>query len=351
MTRLGTKEILDQSRSALRQWEPRWRANAKENGMVARARGLTHETFLMEGMGRRTVICANGPSLEESLPLIAEYAGVVDAMCCDKAFGHFIKAGIVPKFCFVADAVISWEKYGQPFAAVSKDTVLIANVTANPKWAQNWEGPICFYTNRDNNGTEKIFGEISGVRQCIPASSNVGNTAIVFPTQIMGYDRYLLAGYDMSWKPYGKYYAFDEQGGIGGKRGFMNHRILNDSRGNIVYSSMNLIFSAKWLGSWIQELAMINIDIRNCTPGSIVPGPEWDLRRQLELAADAGPKGVRKWTVAEKQKYLELKAAKAKIENPNPEQLASILRSNDIKTVQVDLKGFPVGAILRAQNS
>lgn len=351
MKQLSRQEVLQQSRSALKQWEPRWRANAKANGDIARARGLTHETFFMEGMGRRALICANGPSLEEALPLISEFAGVVDVMCCDKAFGHFIGHGIVPKFCFLADAIISWEKYGQKFADKTKDTVLIANVTANPKWAEGWQGPVCFYTNRDNIGTEKIFSEISGVRQCIPASSNVGNTAVVFPTQIMYYDRYLLAGYDMSWTPFGKYYAFEHQGGPDGKRGFMNHQVVINAQGQIAFTSMNLVFSARWLGSWIQQLAMIGIDIRNCTPSGIVPASVWDLRRQLELAAASGPGGTRKWTDADKNKYLELKTAKASIPNPRPDIIASALKQPDIQTIRVDLTGIPIGALLRAQNS
>ena len=348
MKNLTAEEVLSQSKAALAQWEPRWEKNAAENGRIAAARGKKHEEFLLEGMGRRAVICANGPSLETAIPLLTEFKGMTDLFCCDKSFLHLVKAGLKPQICFVADAMISWEKYGAPVVDQTEETALVANVTANPEWAANWKGPVCFYVNRDNLHTERKFSAISGVVQSIPASSNVGNTAIVFPTMIMGYDRYMLVGYDMSWSPFGKYYAFDHQDS---KRGYMSHSIANDENGTILFTSSNLVFSSKWLGAWIEDLAITGVDIRYCTPMGIVPVRKWDLRRQLEAAADAGPNGTRRWTPAEKQKYLDAKATSIIVPPQNFHELPQLLRQPNIQTVEVSLRGYPIGALARAERS
>jgi predicted RNA-binding protein len=66
---------------------------------------------------------------------------------------------------------------------------------------------------------------------------------------LFGYDKILLIGFDYSWKPDGKYYAFDHE--AGGKYYYMRHVYGIGPSGNFVFTSNNLNSSASWLKLYV----------------------------------------------------------------------------------------------------
>ena len=102
-----------------------------------------------------------------------------------------------------------------------------------------------------------------------------------------GYERILFLGYDYSWRPDGNYYAWTDPKP---KRFYMNHRLLRDVNGDLVYSSENLIFSARWLNQYIQSF---NMDAVNCGKRGLLECPQGDLSEQLSSINPAQIKKVR----------------------------------------------------------
>ena len=64
---------------------------------------------------------------------------------------------------------------------------------------------------------------------------------------IFGYDKLLLIGFDYSWKD--NYYAFNQDGD--GKINYMKTVYGKNLRGEMIFSSNNLVFSVKWLDQYI----------------------------------------------------------------------------------------------------
>ena len=90
-----------------------------------------------------------------------------------------------------------------------------------------------------------------------------------------GFEKYLLVGYDFSWKPEGNYYAWENPKP---KRFYMTHRTALDSKGDIVLTSENLIFSSRWLESYCQAFSL---PVVNCTGGGILNVKPGDLEKEL----------------------------------------------------------------------
>ena len=278
---LSTKEVLDQSRSAFRQWGDIWTENARINGERYKADGRSYRDFMYKGTGRTLLAIGLGPSFQRQIEIIKQYRDNVDVAIVDKALGACIDHGIKPDYVFLSDAVVSYEDWCEPWIEHTEGVTLISNITANPKWQQNWKGPVYFTTNKDNIETEKIYGQISGCWDIIPASSNVGNTIIVFATQLMNYDEYLLCGYEFTFYEDMPYYAFKETD----KRYWMRHGVSLDSLGNYAYITQNLLFTCRWLGDfYTAELAPRNIRIFNCSGGTICTIPRRDLERKMRHA-------------------------------------------------------------------
>jgi hypothetical protein len=246
---LTEKEVLNQSRMAMKQWESTWREHSRLNGDIYKKNMTSHKELLGVGVGKKMLIIGNGPSFENKIEDIKKYkTDDLDIMTIDKCFGSALNNNIKVNYVMIADAGISYEKYCEPWIDKTNDIILICNVNANPKWAANWKGKIYFYVNKDNIKSEEIFMPISGCHETIPAASNVGNAAVVFATQIFGYDEYLLIGYDYGWRDQDNYYAFEDSI----KRNWMKHNFIIDNLGNFIYSSQNLVFSAKWLNDFFQ---------------------------------------------------------------------------------------------------
>lgn len=254
---LNTKDIVEQSWAAYNKWCEQWREHATIHGKMNIKTQMAE--FLNVGIGKALLICANGYSLEENITTIHQYQHNVDIMVCDKAMGHLFNNGITPDYVMVADANVSYERYCEPWRDKLANTTLFMNVCGNVKWSrQNWKNR-CLYLNADSIKSEVEFGKLSGCNNIIPAATNVSNQMFVLATQsiranrnnFFGYDKIILIGFDYSWRPGGKYYAFDES--AGGKSNYMKHAYCLDRAHTPCHSSGNLIFSAKWLDDYIRS--------------------------------------------------------------------------------------------------
>ena len=129
-------EVLQQSESAIKQYNKIWIANASHNRKHNRRSQMEIANI---GKGKTVECFAYGPSLKENIKrfkqLPEDQKG--DVCCCDKAFQVLINEGIKPKLVLAADAQISGEKYVVPYKEYTKDVILAACVTLNPEWTDN----------------------------------------------------------------------------------------------------------------------------------------------------------------------------------------------------------------------
>jgi len=267
---LNKKDIQRQSESAYKQWCVQWREQARINSKWPMKSLLP---FRNSGVGKAILCVANGYSLEEQMPVIKEHWKKVDIICCDKSLKHLIDNGINPTYCMVCDANVPVDPYLTGIDDQLQDTILVANVCANPKWIEkgNWKDRY-FYCVEDVLKSEKEFTKISGCPNTIPAGTNVSNAVVIFLAQanndlrqnFFGYDKMLLIGFDYSW-PMDSYYAFDKMGG--GKYNYMRHAYLTDFVGRRVFSSGNLLFSARWLSQYIETF---KLPVVQCSKRSIL---------------------------------------------------------------------------------
>jgi hypothetical protein len=221
------------------------------------------------------VVCAaNGWSLELEIETLKKHQGNVDILCCDKSLGHLIKNGIKPTYVMICDANVDYERYLKPYENELEQTILFSNVCANPKWTHNgnWKD-VYFFVNMDILGSEKEFSGISGCKNIMPAGTNVSNAMVILLTQsdntygrrnFFGYDKLLLIGYDYSWNPKGNYYAFNPDGD--GKANYMRHIYTRNIKGDYVFTSNNLAFSAVWLDKYVSTF---KLPVVQCTRESV----------------------------------------------------------------------------------
>lgn len=320
---LKPDEVLKQSKSAFNQWKDLWSSNARKNGKIYKEQGITQRELLYNGVGKTLLCCAFAPSFEDNIDKIKK-SDAVDIACVDKCMGSLIDRGVKPDYVFIADAMVDYEKWCEPYIDQTEDITLIANVTCNTKWTHNWKGRIVFFVNKDNIETEKIYIQESGCSELIPAASNVGNALVVFTSQIMGYDRYLLLGYDFCWGDDDNYYAFNDSD----KRYWMKHMVVIDKLGRLVNTSQNLYFSARWLSDFYQGvLAPNRVSIYDVSGKGICSLPEGDLERQLSLAERREP------TDQEKKMILDAHSRKTTV--TSVEALNDVLSKGNIVDVTV----------------
>jgi len=262
------------------------------------------------GVGRAILCIANGYSFEENLETIKELQENVDILVCDKTLGHCLNHGIKPTYVLVCDANVSFEKYLEPWKDQVKDIVLFSNVCANPRWTHEakWKD-MYFFVNKDIIKSEQEFSRLSGCQNQIPAATNVSNAMVVFLTQsddrgranFFGYDKILLIGYDFSWRPDGKYYAFDSDGG--GKKNYMRHIYLNNLNNNYSYTSGNLAFSAEWLEKYIKTF---NLPVIQCSKETIMPGRFMSsLESQMKYSYKREDAGIVREKVRKRRELLQ----------------------------------------------
>lgn len=284
MSGISTEDVIKQSQSAYNQWKVQWRVQAKENSKWPMK---SFSDFKYSGVGRAVLAVANGYSFEENIDVIEKYQKHVDIICVDKSLRYLLERGITPKFCMVCDANVSYEKYLEPWKDKVKDITLLMNVCGNPKWADNaeWKDRY-FFVNKDVLKTEVEFSELSGCKNMIAAATNVSNAMVVLLTQcdndfqqnFFGYDKILMIGFDYCWDE-NSYYAFDKDGG--GKTNYMRACHVYNSRRDLVYTSTNLLFSAKWLDKYISAF---RLPVIQCSDRSLVNGYRLcpDLGKQMQ---------------------------------------------------------------------
>ena len=221
------------------------------------------EDFKNSGFGKAALLVANGYSFEENIEVIKKHQSNVDIICCDKTLGHLISNGITPKIVVVCDANVDYETYLEPYKDKLQNTYLFMNICGNPKWADNgnWKNKF-FFVNKDILQSEIEFMQISGCKNIIIAGTNVSNAMLILLTQCengqkvnyFGYDKYILIGYDYSWKIKGSYYAFDKTGT--GKDKYMAQMFFYADDGEPLYTSGNLFFSNKWIEEYIHTFRL-----------------------------------------------------------------------------------------------
>lgn len=246
---LTTEEVLRQSEGAMKQWSETWKTNAKVNGEILKDRGYSNQRIFGHGIGKKLVCVAFGAELEKQVEHLKIKNEAVDIACVDKAMSYLLDNGIKPDFVSLADAGIDYEKWCAPYIDQTEDIALLMNVTANPKWAENWKGKVFYFVNQDNIKTEDIFAPLSGCNELVKASSNVGNSVLVHAETYMMYDSYYLIGYDYHWTE-GNYYCNNDSD----KRWYMNHFQVLLPNGKLVSTSQNLLFSARWLMDFIKAI-------------------------------------------------------------------------------------------------
>ncbi len=277
-------QIVKQSKQAYKQWSHQWKAHAIEHKNYNMK---SFEDFRNTCIGKAVVLVANGYSFEEQIETIKQYRDNVDVFCCDKSLGHLLNNGIKPNYVIVCDANVSYEKYLKPYEKQLDKTILFQNVCGNPLWTKNgnWKDKY-FYVNKDVMNYEREFMELSGCKNVVTAGTNVSNMMVVLLNQsdnekrqnLFGYDKYILVGYDYSWKDDGHYYAFDADGG--GKHHYMRHIYGLAPSGKFVYTSNNLNSSSSWLKLYIDAY---KVPVVQCSPDSLVPFSGFgDLATQMQ---------------------------------------------------------------------
>lgn len=272
MAEISESEIRQQSINCYNQWAEQWRHQASYHGDRFEMKDL-HD-FHQSGVGRPALCIANGASFEENIKTIQQYKDHVDIVACDKTLAHCLANGIKPKFLILCDANVSYEKYCEPVKDQLQDTILIANVCANTKWASNgnWKD-IYFFINQDCLQSEKEFQAISGCKNTVVAGTNVSNAMIIILTQcdndaarnFFGYDKIMMIGFDYCWSE--KYYSFDHDGG--GKINYMRTVFLKNIDDEYCFTSGNLVFSARWLQRYI---VTFKVPVVQCSRKSLVEG-------------------------------------------------------------------------------
>jgi len=261
---LTYKDVRNQSRVVWNQFgEAKWLPNAHINSKFKYrdCRELENSKI-----GKFAVLAAMGESLEENIDVLKSYRDKFEITTCDKGFGVLLDHGIKADYVVLCDANIPF-KWFKNYVDESKGVNLLSTVYANPEWTQAWKGERYFYINKDAIETEKKFIPIFDDKiRIMPAGSNVSNAMVIFWTGCDekaavnwgGYERYILTGYDYSWRPKGNYYAWNN---TAPKRFYMHHGTMLDINGDRCFTSENLLFSCRWL---IQYLETFNLPAINC---------------------------------------------------------------------------------------
>ena len=253
------RETVNQSKAVFGQFgETKWKPYATANAALPRRSAWDLQNV---GLGKHLLCVALGASLENNIDEIKKNRDKFDIITCDKGFRVLIEHGIKPNYVMICDCNIE-TKWIQGAWNETADVSLIATPYANPEWTIPWKGPRYFYVNKDAIETEKVFMPIFGENmRMIPASSNVSNAMLVFMVGVdefnhdnfSGYEKFLLTGYDYSWRPDGNYYAFYNPKP---KRYYMHHMTVLGVDGETAFTSSNLHFSARWLSEYINKLGV-----------------------------------------------------------------------------------------------
>lgn len=295
---LTYKEVLNQSNAVFNQFGlSKWIPYAKFNKHLFTGNS---QKFYHSGLGKFLVCVAMGESLEQALPVLKQYRDRVDIVCCDKSFSVLMDNGIKPNFVILCDCNIPF-KYIEKYIDQTEGVTLFATPYANPKWLYHWKGEKYYFINQDAIKSEKHFLNILGSdARIVPAGSNVSNAMITFfagcnnesNENWSGYEKFLLIGYDYSWRPDGNYYAFINPKP---KRFYMNRRTMLDMNGDMVHTSENLFFSAKWLYTYITTF---KIPAVNCSMRGLLDLPYKNILEAELKAISTNPRARLKYNIA-----------------------------------------------------
>lgn len=332
---ISKDELLRQSQNAYGQWGKQWADHAKIHAKDPRVNNDMND---LDGVGHgKAALCvANGRSFQDNLDVIKEHQDNVDVIACDKTLGSLISHGITPQYAIVMDANVSYEEYMEPWKDKLQDTVLIVNVCGNPEWTKNgnWK-EVYFTVQRDVMHNEIEFSQLSGCKNLVPAGTNVSNGMIVMLTQcdergpnnFFGYDKILTIGFDYCWAR-GKYYAFNDE--AGGKQNYMRHLASVATNGELVYTSTNLHFSARWLADYTKYG---KVTLVQCSHPSIFRGSyTGDLAQQMQYTRveDNGVSPVLSYRDARqrlRQLDSEANGLKVKLKDMLKNQRSAVLRT------------------------
>lgn len=281
MGNVGAIEVLKQSEQVFRQFgEELWVPASKINKELPQKDA---NSLVNYGMGKVLLLCAMGESLEDHIETIKKYRDRVDIAVCDKGFGPLLEHGVKADFVMLCDASVPF-KYIEPWIDQTDGVKLLSTPYGNTEWTKAWKGDRYFFVNRDSIYSENIFKNIFGNEiRTIPAGSNVSNAMLVFWTGCDnehhinwgGYSKYLLVGFDYSWRPDGNYYAWLDPKP---KRHYMHHRTILDPQGRVCFTSENLVFSARWLMTYCSAF---NLPVANCSGRGILPIKSGNLEREM----------------------------------------------------------------------
>ena len=282
---ISHRDVVNQSNQVFNQFgESKWIPFAKENAKLKRRNS---NELKNSGIGKVMVSVAMGESTENALPHLKKYRDRYILLTCDKGFGALLEHGVKADYVMICDANIPY-KWLEPYVNETKDVNLISTVYGNIEWTTKWLGEKYFFINKDAIDSQKRFIPIFGDDsiRIIPASTNVSNAMIVFMTggddtnniNWAGYDKYLLTGYDYSWRPFGNYYAWSDPKP---KRYYMTHRTIRDLNNQKCLTSENLFFSAKWMYSY---LTTFNFPVINCSGRGLLLIP---LQGDIEINLNA----------------------------------------------------------------
>lgn len=307
---VSQKDVWKQSKTVFAQFgESLWIPNAKAN------MALPHKDageLMSCGIGKVLVCVGMGASLEDAVEEIKKNRDKCDVVVCDKGFGPLLDHGVKADFVLLCDASIPF-KFIEPWIDQTEGVKLIATPYANPEWTKAWKGERYHFIMRDAIESEAHFVKIMGRIRDIPAGSNVSNAILTFflgcdewnNKNWGGYERYLLVGYDYSWRPDGNYYAWMNPIA---KRHYMNHRTLIDPWGQICFSSENLYFSVKWLASYLAEFK--NMPVVNCCGRGLLGTTARSTLKEQFAKINPDPGAAKRV----RQAYLTLRAASAAYE-------------------------------------
>lgn len=284
---LGRNEVKAQSEQVFSQFGDKWKLFARFNDKLKRENA---NDLRNSGVGKYLLLAAMGASLEDHIDIIKKYRDRFDICTCDKGFGTLLEKGIKADSVMICDCNIPF-RWFKKYVDATEDVKLISTMYASPRWTSRWKGPKYFFVNRDAIRTEKNFTGYfkPDELRTIPAGSNVSNAMLIFWTgsdefqnvNWGGYERYILTGYDYSWRHDGNYYAYANPEP---KRYYMNHQTVLDITGRQVLTSSNLMFSAKWLYSYVTNF---NLPVVNCSGRGLLDVNKADLEKTLEgITAD-----------------------------------------------------------------
>lgn len=323
---LEAGEILKQSEAVFKQFgESKWKPFAEKNSKLERG---SMEEIRNSGIGKFMLLVAMGQSLEENIDVIKKYRDRVTITTNDKNFGKLLERGVKADYVMICDCNVLY-KHLEPYIEETKDVAMIGTPYANVEWTEAWKGKRYFYVNRDAISSETIFKKYFGEDvRTIPAGSNVSNAMFVFwngadekqNVNWGGFEQYILVGYDYSWRPGyagGHYYAWDD---AKPKRYYMNHHTMLDFWKNPVFTSQNLMFSAKWMQSYINAHGL---PVINCSMRGLLEIPYAPLEAVLS-AINPDPKGslnVRRAFDVAKSANLTFEGAKVLFDKSREELL------------------------------